>query len=415
MTGYVARRGLHAVPVILGITFLAFLLIRLTPGDPVTLMLGLRATPDSVAFWHVKFALDDPLPLQYLAFLRSAVTLDFGDSIASRIPVTDLIGSRLGTTLSLMVYSVLISISVAVPLAMWAALRANRMSDHGIKLTMMLTFAMPAFWVGLILIQVFSLRLDWFPASGLRQGVLPYIWSLTLPSVTIALYLSPVLVRSLRTTMISILRTDYVEAARARGLSEARVMRRYVLRNSLTSTVTMIGLSVAGLIGGSLIVENVFALPGIGQLVVQSVNARDFPVLQACVLLIGLWIILANLIDGPGQCAPRSPDTAVTAQADYGVTRVRWIRLARFPAGSRALAVGLFIVLGMTLLSLFAPGCPCPIRSNRTSRTGSSRPRSPTPSEPTTSDGTCSRGSSTADKWTSCWGSSRPPARCSSA
>jgi peptide/nickel transport system permease protein len=296
MTGYVARRGLHAVPVILGITFLAFLLIRLTPGDPVTLMLGLRATPDSVAFWHVKFALDDPLPLQYLAFLRSAVTLDFGDSIASRIPVTDLIGSRLGTTLSLMVYSVLISISVAVPLAMWAALRANRMSDHGIKLTMMLTFAMPAFWVGLILIQVFSLRLDWFPASGLRQGVLPYIWSLTLPSVTIALYLSPVLVRSLRTTMISILRTDYVEAARARGLSEARVMRRYVLRNSLTSTVTMIGLSVAGLIGGSLIVENVFALPGIGQLVVQSVNARDFPVLQACVLLIGLWIILANLI-----------------------------------------------------------------------------------------------------------------------
>jgi len=296
MTGFVARRGLHAVPVLLGVTLLSFLLIRITPGDPVALMLGLRATPDEVAFWHGKFALDDPLPLQYLAFLKSVVTLDFGDSIQSRIPVTDLIGSRIGTTLSLMVYSVLISITIAFPLAIWAAMRANRMSDHGIKLAMMLTFAMPAFWVGLILIQTFSLRLGWFPASGLRQGILPYVWSLTLPAVTIALYLSPVLVRSLRTTMIAILRTDYVEAARARGLSDARVMRRYVLRNSLTSTVTMIGLSVAGLIGGSIVVENVFALPGIGQLVVQSVTFRDFPVLQACVLLIGAWIILANLV-----------------------------------------------------------------------------------------------------------------------
>ncbi len=214
-------------------------------------MLGLHADPVSVAFWRAKFALDDALPLQYLTFLRSALTLDFGDSIASHVPVADLIGSRLGTTLSLMVYSVLISVTIAFPLATWAAMRANRMSDHGIKLAMMLTFAMPAFWVGLILIQVFSLRLDWFPASGLREGVLPYVWSLTLPAFTIALYLSPVLVRSLRSTMIAILRTDYVEAARARGLSEGRVMRRYVLRNSLTSTVTMIGLSVAGLIGGS--------------------------------------------------------------------------------------------------------------------------------------------------------------------
>jgi peptide/nickel transport system permease protein len=195
-----------------------------------------------------------------------------------------------------MVYSVLMSVAIAFPLATLAALRANRWSDHAIKLAMMLTFAMPAFWVGLILIQLFSLRFELFPASGLRPGVLPYIWSLTLPALTIALFLSPILVRSLRTTMISILGMDYVEAARARGLSEGRVMRRYVLRNSLTSTVTMIGLSIAGLIGGSIVVENVFALPGIGQLVVQSVTNRDFPVLQALVLLIGAWIILTNLL-----------------------------------------------------------------------------------------------------------------------
>jgi peptide/nickel transport system permease protein len=292
----VARRGLHAVPVLLGVTFLAFILIRLTPGDPVALMLGLRATPDLVALWHAKFALDDPLPVQYLAFLKSAITLDFGESIFSHVPVTDLIASRIGTTLSLMVYSVLMSVTIAFPLAMLAALRVNRWSDHAIKFSMMLTFAMPAFWVGLILIQLFSMRLGWFPVSGLRQGALPYIVSLTLPALTIALFLSPILVRSLRTTMITILRMEYVEAARARGLSEARVMRRYVLRNSLTSTVTMIGLSIAGLIGGSIVVENVFALPGIGQLVVQSVTNRDFPALQALVLLIGVWIILTNLV-----------------------------------------------------------------------------------------------------------------------
>jgi peptide/nickel transport system permease protein len=159
----------------------------------------------------------------------------------------------------------------------------------------MITFAMPAFWVGLIFVLVFSLRLHWFPASGIRAGVLPYIWSLTLPAVTLGLYLSPVFVRTLRATMVEMFAADHVDAARARGLPEARIVRRYVLRNSLISTVTVLGLVIGLLIGGSLVIENVFALPGLGRLVVTAVASRDFPVVQACVLLIGVWIVVANL------------------------------------------------------------------------------------------------------------------------
>ena len=216
--------------------------------------------------------------------------------------------------------------------------------------------------------------------------------------------------------MIAILRTDYVEAARARGLSEARVMRRYVLRNSLTSTVTMIGLSVAGLIGGSIIVENVFALPGIGQLVVQSVTARDFPVLQALRPAHRPVDHPRQPRDRPRQRPPRPADPAVTAQADYGVTRVRWIRLARFPAGGRALRRRTVHRAGDDPAERArAAGCRSPTRCSRTSRTASSRRRSSTCSGPTTSAGTCSRGSSTPARWTSCSASSRRPARCSSA
>lgn len=295
MISYVARRVLHAVPVLFGVTLISFLLIRLTPGDPVRIMLGLHATPESIAFWRAHYALDDPLPIQYLDFLARALTLDFGQSIQLRLPVNDVIVSRLGTTLSLMVYSVLISVTLAVPLATYAALKADRLADHAIKLVTMITFAMPAFWTGLGLVQIFSLRLGWFPASGLRDGLLPYIWSLTLPALTIGLYLSPILTRPLRSTMIANLRADHVEAARARGLSEARIIRRYVLRNSLVSSVTLLGLSIGFLIGGSLIVENVFALPGIGQLLVAAVAQRDFPILEACVLLIGVWIVAVNL------------------------------------------------------------------------------------------------------------------------
>jgi peptide/nickel transport system permease protein len=294
---YVARRVLHAVPVILGVTLVSFLLIRLIPGDPIAVSLGgTRATTESITYWREFYGLDDPLPVQYVTFLTRVAALDLGQSIQLRQPVSLLIGTRLGPTIALVLYSVVISIVFMFPLALLSAANVNRWPDNLIKYGSMVTFAMPAFWTALLLVQVFSLRAGWFPASGLREGPIGLVWSLTLPATTIALYLSPALIRTLRATMVSLLSADHVEAARARGLPEARVLRRYVLRNSLTATITLIGLNIGFLIGGSIIVENVFALPGIGQLLVNAVAKRDFPVVQACVLLIGIWIVLVNLV-----------------------------------------------------------------------------------------------------------------------
>jgi peptide/nickel transport system permease protein len=296
MRRYAARRALHAVPVLFGVTLISFLLVHAIPGDPIRTMLQLHATPEAVAYWRNFYGLDLPLPIQYLDFLRRLATLDMGQSIQLRQFVSDVIILRLGPTLALILYCVLLSLLITFVLATVSALSVGHWPDRVVKVISMVTNAMPAFWVGLTLIEIFCIRLGLFPASGLRDGLLPLIWSLTLPAVTVALYVSPVLIRGLRSTMIGLLHADFVEAARARGLSESTILVRYVLRNSLVTLVTMVGLNVGFLIGGTIVVENVFAIPGIGQLIVNAVTSQDFPVVQACVLLIGVWVVMVNLL-----------------------------------------------------------------------------------------------------------------------
>ena len=174
-------------------------------------------------------------------------------------------------------YATLISFLVAVPLATYSAIKANRLPDQAIRLILMVSFAMPALWLGLVFILVFSLNLHWFPASGIGNDVPSMLWGLTLPAVTIGLYLAPVILRSLRASMIETLHADYVEAARARGLPETLILRRHVLRTSLISTVTIVGVNLGFLIGGTVIVESIFAIPGLGSLLVNAVATRDFP------------------------------------------------------------------------------------------------------------------------------------------
>jgi peptide/nickel transport system permease protein len=293
---YLGRRALLSLPVVFGVSLITFFLIRLTPGDPVRTMLGNTATPEAIARWRNYYHLDDPFLVQFVSFVRRVVTLDFGQSILLKAPVTELLAGRLGTTVCLLVYAVLTALAIAVPLAVYSAVKANKLPDNVIRLVMMLSFAMPAFWLGLTLVQIFSLRLGWFPASGIRDGVLPFIWSLTLPALTIGLYLAPVLIRTLRVSMIETLRAEYVEAARARGLSEGTVLSLYVLRTSLISTATVLGVSIGYLISGTVVVENVFALPGIGTLVVNAVGGRDFPLIEGAVLLIGAGVVTLSLV-----------------------------------------------------------------------------------------------------------------------
>jgi peptide/nickel transport system permease protein len=296
LTAFLARRAALALPVLAGLLIAAFLLIRLIPGDPTTLLLGIRATDEAQAALRAKFALDLPLTDQFLAFLRGAVVLDFGDSIVHRAPVTSILGTRIAVTGGLLLLAVLIALLIAVALGLVSALRRNRLPDHVIRLVSMVTFAMPAFWLALVLVMIFSLWLGIFPTSGLGRDPVDVPRRLFLPALTIGLYLAPVLLRTLRSSVIETLGHEFVEAARSRGLSERRVIGRHVLRNSLVTMVTLLGVNIGFLLSGAVVVENVFALPGLGSLLVSSIVARDYPVVQALVLVFGLLVILVNLV-----------------------------------------------------------------------------------------------------------------------
>lgn len=296
MTGFLARRVVGAVPVLIALLLVAFLLVRFVPGDPARILLGIRATERSVALLREQLALDGPLHAQFLAFLSGALVLDFGTSIVHHAPVAELIGPRLLVTSALLLYATLIAVSVAIPLGILSAVRRNRLPDHAVRVVSMVAFAMPAFWLGLVLVLFFSLALGIFPTSTLGKTPVEWVRGLTLPALTIGLYLAPLLLRTLRSSVIEQLGMEHVEAARARGLSERRVIGRHVMRNSLIAMVTVLGVNIGFLLSGAVVVENVFALPGIGSLLVGSVVARDFPVIQTLVLVFGVGVLLINLV-----------------------------------------------------------------------------------------------------------------------
>jgi ABC-type dipeptide/oligopeptide/nickel transport system permease component len=293
---YMLRRLTQAIPVLIAVTLIAFSIIHLVPGDPARLMLGTRATDEAVAILRERLGLDEPLLKQYVNFVVDATQLDFGESLFLRTPIGPLIAARSKNSASLLIYSVVISLIIAVPLAILAAVKRNGLPDHLVRLFTTLTFAMPAFWTALLLVLFFSLRLKLFPTSGLGEGVVRYWISLTLPSITIGFYLAPVLLRSLRASLVETLSAEFVEAARARGLSEGRVLFRHVLRNSLIAMITVLGVNVGFLISGAVVIETVFSIPGLGSLMVDSLIARDYPVIVALTLVFGVAVLFVNLL-----------------------------------------------------------------------------------------------------------------------
>jgi peptide/nickel transport system permease protein len=296
VTAYILRRMVQAIPVLIGITLASFLLIHFIPGDPAEIILGTHATPQAIATLNHQLGLDQPLLSQYWDFVSGAVTLDFGDSIKQNTAIGPIIGERLPVTFFLLLYSVVIAIVIAVPLAIASALKRNRATDHLIRLFSTVTFAMPSFLLGLLLILFFSLKLGWLPTAGYGDTFVGHLRSLTLPAITVGLYLAPILLRTLRVGIIETLGTEYIEAARARGISERRIIFKHVLRNSLISTVTVLGLNIGFLLSGLVIIENVFALPGLGSELVNSILARDYPLVQALTLVFGVAVVAINLL-----------------------------------------------------------------------------------------------------------------------
>jgi peptide/nickel transport system permease protein len=296
MLRFLGLRLIHTVPVIIGITLAAFVLIHAVPGDPIRIMLGGKASQEHIDEVEHQLGIDRPLPEQYVDFVTGIPQGDLGQSIILRRPVSSVVGERLGPTVFLLAYATLIAIVIALPLGILSALRRNRITDHLIRLLTLVAFAMPAFWLGLILIRNLSLKLGAFPVAGYGSGFIDIVHHLTLPALTIGLFLAAMLVRSLRSSLVEVFSAEYIEAARARGLSEARVVGKHALRNSLISTITVLAVNLGWLISSAVVIEKVFDIPGLGQLLVESIYTRDFPTIQALTLVFGLLVIAINLL-----------------------------------------------------------------------------------------------------------------------
>lgn len=296
MTRYMLGRLLQAGAALLVISSLAFALTRLVPGDPARIILGPHATQTSLAELRHQLGLDRPMLGQYGRFIAGVVRLDFGESIHFRQPVSTVLVPHLWPSLWLVAYACLISVAVVVPLALIAATHRNRMADHVIRFASTFGYATPAFLTGLVLILIFSVNLHIFPVEGYGGGSFGDLRSLTLPAVTVALAFAPFLLRTLRSGLIDTLGRDFVEAARARGLSRRRVLLKHALRNSILPALTILGLSIGALLSWAVVVENVFSIPGLGSLLVSSVNDRDYPVIQALVVIFAAVVVLSSLV-----------------------------------------------------------------------------------------------------------------------
>ncbi|MGR9179952.1 ABC transporter permease (plasmid) [Rhizobium leguminosarum] len=291
---FVLTRPLQFLPVIFGISVITFILVRLIPGDPARNILGTRATPAALASIRAQYGLDQPMWLQYVYFLKNLANGEMGKSILYKIDVLKLIVTRIEPTLALVVSSVVLSVLIAVPMAAIAARNAGRAPDHAVRIVSTFGIGFPPFWLGLMLIILFSVELGVLPVSGYGATIGDKLSHLVLPSLTVALSLSTVLTRSLRAAMIDQLKSDVATAARARGMPEGIVFWRHVLPNSLVPTINLLAVNIGWLIGGTVVVESVFALPGMGQLLVRAIFSRDYMVVQGVAMVFACATVLIN-------------------------------------------------------------------------------------------------------------------------
>lgn len=296
IASYVIKRILLAIPTILGVTILVFFMIHLVPGDPAVTLLGPRATPDLIAKLHHAWGLDRPLLQQYLLYMGRLFHGDLGQSFFFQLPATTLIASRTGATVMLLVTATLFTVVVTIPLAILAAIKRDKTVDHVIRSVPIVTLGMPSFWVGIMLILLVSLRLGLLPVGGYGQNLPQHLQSVILPALTIALAISPMTIRSLRASMIDVLEADYILTARAKGASSGRVLFRHALRNALIPMITVLSVNIGWLVGGTVIIERVFAIPGIGGLMLDAIGNRDFALVQAITLVFAVFVIFVYLV-----------------------------------------------------------------------------------------------------------------------
>jgi peptide/nickel transport system permease protein len=293
---FVLRRLLQLIPVAIGVTILVFFMIHLIPGDPARTILGIHATPRAVALLHQEWGLNRPLISQYWLFMDRLLHGNLGVSLFYGGSAESLILSHLPPTLWIITYASVLAVLISVPLAMIAASKKDGARDQAVRAVPLVGLGMPQFWLGFLLIYAFAIKLHWFPVSGYGTGFFGHLRSMFLPSLTVALALAPVVIRSLRASMLNVLGAEYVTTARSKGVPGHRLFVRHVLRNAVIPAVTVLAINIGFLIGGTVIIENVFAIPGLGQLMINSIFERDFTVVQGVTLVFAIMVILLNLM-----------------------------------------------------------------------------------------------------------------------
>jgi len=299
MYSYIIRRVLATIPVMAVVGIFVFLLLHLTPGDPAAVIAGDYASPADIARIRAKLGLDLPIYIQFGKWVWALSQGDLGISIFSNLPVAKLIGQRLEPTLMLSLATIIIAIAVAVPLGVIAAWRAGTVVDRFTMLFAVLGFSVPIFVIGYALMYVFAIKLGWFPVQGyvpLADGFWPFLRSITLPSVALAMLYTALIARITRASVLEVLTEDYIRTARAKGLTSTAVLMRHALKNAAVPIITIIGIGIALLIGGVVVTESVFNIPGLGRLTVDSILRRDYPIIQGIILVFAGVYVLVNLL-----------------------------------------------------------------------------------------------------------------------
>lgn len=291
MWKFILKRIVYLIPVLIGVTFIVYAIMSLAPGDPAKVILGETATPEQITQLREEMGLNDPMLLQYGRYIVNLVQGDMGDSYKTKNPVAKEVWARFPNTIKLASISMLLAIGLSIPLGVVAAVKQNTIIDGASMIIALIGVSMPIFWLGLLLILFFSLKLGWFPVSG-SSG-----WkSLVLPGFALGFNHMASIARTTRSSMLEVIRQDYIRTVRAKGVAENKVITRHALKNALIPTITVIGLQVGFMLGGSVLTETVFAWPGIGRLMIEGIQGRDIPMVMGCIVLFSVTFSIINLI-----------------------------------------------------------------------------------------------------------------------
>ncbi|AQS50859.1 peptide/nickel transport system permease protein [Paenalcaligenes hominis] len=299
MLAYIARRIVTTIPVVVMVAIVIFALLRLTPGDPAAIIAGDDASPAQLEAIRIQMGLNLPIYEQFFQWTSDLLKGNLGTSLLSNTPVTALIADRMGPTIALAIATLSFTLLIAIPIGVIAAWRHGKITDRFVMILSVLGFSIPTFVVGYLLIYIFSMKLGWFPVQGYRDlssGFYEFARRLTLPTIALSAVYTALIARITRSSVIEVMNEDFVRTARAKGVKESTVLLRHALRNAAVPIVTVIGIGAASLIGGVVVTESVFNIPGLGRLVVEAVLARDYPIIQGVILLFSLTYIVINLI-----------------------------------------------------------------------------------------------------------------------